>query len=87
MISMISYDYLIGAVGLIDLQVYILLTRDIKRMKTEQLNVRLSPALLEEIDKLIESGEFGTRVEFVRYAVRMTLKSFEKRSPPPPPND
>ena len=84
MISMISYDYLIGAVGLIDLQVYILLTRDIKRMKTEQLNVRLSPALLEEIDKLIESGEFGTRVEFVRYAVRMTLKSFEKRYPPPP---
>lgn len=53
-------------------------------MKTEQLNVRLSPTLLEEIDRLIESGEFGTRVEFVRYAVRMTLKSFEKRLPPPP---
>lgn len=52
-------------------------------MKSEQLNVRVSPAILQEIDKLIESGEFGTRVEFVRYAIRMTLKDFDGRSPPP----
>ena len=53
-------------------------------MKSEQLNVRLTPALLAEIDKLVESGEFGNRVEFVRYAIRMTLKDFDGRSPPPP---
>ena len=56
-------------------------------MKSEQLNVRVSPTILQEIDKLVESGEFGNRVEFVRYAIRMTLKQFEggkSRYPPPP---
>lgn len=48
-------------------------------MPSEQLNVRISPNILAEIDKLIESGEFGNRAEFVRYALRMTLKSFDKR--------
>lgn len=48
-------------------------------MKSEQLNVRVSQDILEKIDALIESGDFGTRVEFVRYAIRMTLKGFDKR--------
>ena len=58
-------------------------------MKSEQLNVRVSPAILSEIDKLVDSGEVGNRVEFVRYAIRMTLKEFEggRKRPPPPPND
>lgn len=51
-------------------------------MVSEQLNVRVSPALLDEIDALVESGEFGNRVEFVRYAIRMTLKGFKGRNPP-----
>ncbi len=35
------------------------------------------------VDDLVRSGEFGTRAEFVKYCVRMTLKEFAGRSPPP----
>ena len=56
-------------------------------MSNPQIGVRLSPQQLAFIDKLIESGEFGNRSEFVQYAVRKVIIQFEegkKRLPPPP---
>jgi hypothetical protein len=55
-------------------------------MPNPQIGVRLSPQQLAFIDKLIESGEFGNRSEFVQYAVRKVIIPFEegkKRLPPP----
>lgn len=48
-------------------------------MKSEQITVRFTPEQFAEIDKLIESGDFGNRTEFIQYAVRKMLKEFEKR--------
>ena len=47
------------------------------------ITIRLPETVVNQIDKLIEDGEFGTRAEFVKYAVRQTLKRYEGRSPPP----
>ena len=47
------------------------------------ITIRLPEAIVQQIDSLIQDGEFGTRAEFVKYAVRQTLKRDEGRSPPP----
>ena len=46
------------------------------------ITIRLPEAIVQQIDSLIQDGEFGTRAEFVKYAVRQTLKRYEGRSPP-----
>ena len=54
-------------------------------MNSETISARFNAELLAKIDKLVESGEFGSRGEFVQYAVRMILKQCEegwKRLPP-----
>jgi len=52
-------------------------------MKNPQVNIRLSEDIVADIEKLIEAGEFDSTSEFVRYAIRKTLKSFKSRTPPP----
>ena len=47
------------------------------------ISLRLSEEQLRAVDDLVRSGEFGTRAEFVKYCVRMTLKEYSGRSPPP----
>lgn len=49
--------------------------------KSEIVGVRLSAEDLERIDELIISGDFGSRSEFARYAIRKMLKNYEGRSP------
>lgn len=46
-------------------------------MSNPQIGVRLTPAQLNTIDKLIAAGEFGNRSEFVQYAVRKILKEID----------
>ena len=55
-------------------------------MVNHQLGVRLTDEQFAAIDKLVESGEFGNRSEFVQYAVRKLLKEIGedwRRFPPP----
>ena len=47
------------------------------------ISLRLSEDQMKAVDDIVQSGEFGTRAEFVKYCVRMTLKSYAGRSPPP----
>lgn len=51
--------------------------------KSEIVGVRLSAEDLERIDELISAGDFGSRSEFARYAIRKMLKNYDGRSPPP----
>lgn len=51
-------------------------------MATRQINIRLPLDLLDEIDVLIKSGDFGDRAEFVKYALRKTIKSYSDRGKP-----
>ncbi len=53
-------------------------------MVNEVVGCRLDSSILEKIDQLINEGEFTNRGEFLKYAVRMTLKRYEGRAPPPP---
>ena len=50
---------------------------------TDVISLRLSEEQLKAVDAIVDSGEFGTRAEFVKYCVRMTLKQYNGRSPPP----
>lgn len=53
-----------------------------------QINVRIDEKSLEELQHLVEEGEFTNVSEAIRYCIRKQIKSFEKgRSPPPPQND
>lgn len=52
-------------------------------MYDEVVSVRIDAKSIEEIDRLIDEGDFSTRGEFVKYAVRQTLKRYSGRSPPP----
>lgn len=44
---------------------------------------RLTPEYLAKIDALVDNGDFTSRGEFLKYAIRQTLKRYEGRSPPP----
>lgn len=47
------------------------------------ITIRLPSEIVSQIDSLISEGDFGSRAEFVKYAVRQILKKYEGRSPPP----
>ena len=47
------------------------------------ITIRLPTEIVDKMDDLIKDGDFGSRAEFVKYAVRQTLKRYEGRSPPP----
>ena len=48
-----------------------------------QVVVRIDDAQHEQLQDLVDSGEFGNLSEAVRYCIRMQLKAFKPRSPPP----
>lgn len=50
---------------------------------TRQINVRLEQSTIDQINQLIQEGEFYSMAEFLRYAAIQTLKRYEGRSPPP----
>ena len=41
-------------------------------MVTEMVGCRLTPEFLKKIDGLVENGDFTSRGEFLKYAVRQT---------------
>lgn len=45
--------------------------------------LRLDDSSFEQLQALVDSGEFGNISEAVRYCIRMQLKAFKPRSPPP----
>ena len=45
--------------------------------------LRLDDQHYEQLQELVESGEFGNISEAIRYCIRMQLKGFKSRSPPP----
>ena len=53
-------------------------------MVTEMVGCRLTPEYIAKIDALVDNGDFTSRGEFLKYAIRQTLKRYEGRSPPPP---
>lgn len=48
-----------------------------------QIVVRIGDDHFRQLQELVDSGEFGNVSEAVRYCIRMQLKSFKPRSPPP----
>ncbi|MDI3475549.1 MAG: hypothetical protein PWQ79_1740 [Thermococcaceae archaeon] len=44
---------------------------------TEKVSIRFPPALMREIDELVERGEFSSRSEFIKEAVRFFLLHYE----------
>ncbi|NJF26119.1 ribbon-helix-helix domain-containing protein [Thermococcus sp. Bubb.Bath] len=44
---------------------------------TEKVSIRFPPALMREIDELVEKGEFSSRSEFIKEAVRFFLLRYE----------
>jgi len=52
-------------------------------MVTEMVGCRLTPEYIAKIDALVDNGDFTSRGEFLKYAIRQTLKRYEGRSPPP----
>ncbi len=43
----------------------------------EKVSVRFPPGLMREIDRLVERGEFSSRSEFIKEAVRFFLLHYE----------
>lgn len=48
-------------------------------MATRQINIRLPLELIDEIDHLVKSGDFEDRAEFMKYALRKTIQSYNGR--------
>lgn len=45
--------------------------------------LRLDDQSFVQLQELVDAGEFGNISEAIRYCIRMQLKSFKPRSPPP----
>jgi Arc/MetJ-type ribon-helix-helix transcriptional regulator len=52
---------------------YLRTLKEMVRRGKERIEVRLSPASLSEIDKLISSGMYASRSDFVNHAVESEL--------------
>lgn len=48
-------------------------------MATRQVNIRLPLELLNEIDILVKNGDFEDRAEFMKYALRKTIQTYNGR--------
>lgn len=48
-----------------------------KTPKSIQVNIRLTPEEAEAIDRLIESGDFDNKTEFIRFALKKVLKAYD----------
>lgn len=53
-------------------------------MDSATVSARFNAEIIAKIDSLVSNGDFGSRGEFVQYAVRKILLTYESRSPPPP---
>lgn len=51
-------------------------------MKSEVISARFESEIIHEIDQFIKSGDFGSRGEFVQFAVRKMLLNYPGRIPP-----
>jgi len=45
--------------------------------KTEQVNIKLTPEDANAIDYWIKKGDFESRSEFIRFALRKVIKAYE----------
>jgi len=45
--------------------------------KVAQVNVRLEPDECTSIDHWVERGDFDSRSEFIRFALRKVIKAYE----------
>ncbi len=45
-----------------------------------QVNLRMSKDELDEIDRFVDSGDFDSRTEFIRFAIRKALMTYEPGS-------
>lgn len=54
-------------------------------MTKSPTSIRLDPEIDRKIQALIDSGDFGSRTEFIMYAIRITLRDYSGRFTPPPP--
>ena len=52
-------------------------------MNMVKIDLRIEEKSIEELQALVRQGEFSNISEAVRYCIRMQLKSFKPRSPPP----
>ena len=48
-----------------------------KTPKSIQVNIRLTPEEAEAIDRLIESGDFDNKTEFIRFALKKVFKDYD----------
>ena len=48
-----------------------------KTPKSIQVNIRLTPDEADAIDRLIESGDFDNKTEFIRFALKKVLKAYD----------
>ena len=55
-------------------------------MTKSPTSIRLDPEIDRKIQALIDSGDFGSRTEFIMYAIRITLRDYSGRFTPPPIN-
>jgi Arc/MetJ-type ribon-helix-helix transcriptional regulator len=54
---------------------YICITGDI--LSSVQVNVRTTPFLVDELDKIVKDGYFRNRTEAVNEAIRLLVKRYE----------
>lgn len=52
-------------------------------MNSATIGARFREDILAQIDALVDSGDFGSRGEFVQYAVRKMLQNYEGRGMTP----
>lgn len=52
-------------------------------MNSATIGARFREDILAQIDALVDSGDFGSRGEFVQYAVRKMLQNYEGRGAAP----
>lgn len=50
---------------------------------SQYVALRLDDKSYDQLQELVDSGEFGNVSEAIRYCIRMQLKTFKPRSPPP----
>ena len=56
-------------------------------MDSATVSARFNAEIIAKIDSLVSNGDFGSRGEFIQYAVRKILLTYESRSPPPNKNE
>ncbi len=45
--------------------------------ETQQVNVRIAKSEMDQIDEFVANGDFTNRAEFVKFAIRKVLKTYQ----------